>query len=203
MEHIIEQSRIREILGTPNALTRQKIKGNLHQGMMRFIKASPLVMLATVDEMGFPTVSPKGDQPGFVQVPDERTLWIPERKGNKLAFTFENLLINPKLGLIFMVPGSDETLRVQGHAKVLHDVALCQSLASATQDALLIIEVSVTQCYFHCAKAFLRSQAWRAESWGPKQVVSFGEEILGASSEVLDAVTQLDAGVRSRYQTDL
>jgi PPOX class probable FMN-dependent enzyme len=163
MEHIIQHTRIREILGTPNATTRQKIKGNLHAGMKRFIDASSLVMMASVDEMGFPTVSPKGDQPGFVRVQDDQTLLIPERKGNKLAFTFENLLKNPKLGLIFMVPGSDETLRVHGHAKVLHDPALCTSMASASHDALLVIEVTVTQCYFHCAKAFLRSQAWKPE----------------------------------------
>jgi PPOX class probable FMN-dependent enzyme len=203
MEHIIQHSRIREILGTPNATTRQKIKGNLHAGMKRFIDASPLVMMASVDEMGFPTVSPKGDQPGFVRVQDDQTLLIPERKGNKLAFTFENLLKNSKLGLIFMVPGSDETLRVHGHARVLHDPALCKSMASASHDALLVIEVTVTQCYFHCAKAFLRSQTWRPNSWGPKQSVSFGEEIFGTAAEVADAVTQLDSGVRGRYQTDL
>ncbi|MBP8149343.1 MAG: pyridoxamine 5'-phosphate oxidase family protein [Limnohabitans sp.] len=203
MEHIIQHTRIREILGTPNATTRQKIKGSLHAGMKRFIDASSLVMMASVDEMGFPTVSPKGDQSGFVRVQDDQTLLIPERKGNKLAFTLENLLKNPKLGLIFMVPGSDETLRVHGHARVLHDAALCKSMASASHDALLVIEVTVTQCYFHCAKAFLRSQAWRPESWGPKQSVSFGEEILGTSADVADAVNQLDSGVRGRYQTDL
>jgi predicted pyridoxine 5'-phosphate oxidase superfamily flavin-nucleotide-binding protein len=128
---------------------------------------------------------------------------IPERKGNKLAFTLENLLNNPKLGLIFVVPGSDEILRVHGHVRVLHDAALCKSMACESQEALLVMEVTVTQCYFHCAKAFLRSQAWRPESWGPQQSVSFGEEIFGTSADVADAVTQLDSGVRGRYQTDL
>jgi PPOX class probable FMN-dependent enzyme len=203
MEHITQIARIREILGSPNATTTQKIKPCLHQGMEQFIKASPLVMLATVDSMGFPTVSPKGDSPGFVRIQNSQTLLIPERKGNKLAFTFENLLSNPRLGLIFMVPGSDETLRVHGHARVLHDPALCKSLASASQEALLAIEMTVTQCYFHCAKAFLRSQTWHPQSWGPKQSVSFGKEILGKSADMEELAAQMDAGVRSRYQTDL
>lgn len=203
MEHIVDLSRIRDILGVPNAVTSQKIKESLHLGMVRFIQASPLLMLATVDEAGFPTVSPKGDAPGFVVVQDEKTLLIPERKGNKLAVSFENLMHTPKLGLIFIVPGTNETLRVQGHAQVLHDPALCKSLASASQDALLVIELKVTQCYFHCAKAFLRSRSWRSESWGPVQTVSFGEEIFGASAEAADAAAQLDIAVRQRYQTDL
>lgn len=203
METIRSLERIRDVLGTPNPATYKKIKPRLNDRMVAFIAKTPLVMLATIDGDGFPTVSPKGDAPGFITVKDDQTLLLPERKGNKLAFSFENLVTHPQAGLIFIVPGTPETLRVHGNCRVLHDPVLCKEMASATQDALLVVEIRVTSCYFHCAKAFLRSQAWMPEKWAPRQDVSFGEEIFGQSSEVQSAAKQLDEVVLGRYVTDL
>ena len=95
MESIDSIARVREFLGSPNAVTYDKIKLHLNDAMIRFIQAAPLLMLSTVDSDGFPTVSPKGDGPGFVSVRDHQTLLIPERKGNKLALSFENIFLNP------------------------------------------------------------------------------------------------------------
>ena len=203
METIKHFDQVREVLGAPNPATFSKIKTQLNDRMIGFIRASPLVMIATVDQDGFPTVSPKGDAPGFVAVRDTQTLLIPERKGNKLAFSFGNILRHPKAGLIFVVPGTPETLRVHGQCRIIHDSALGQELASSSQDALLVIEVKVSTCYFHCAKPFLRSKAWTPETWGPRLRISFGEEIFGNAEGQAAEVAQLDAAVTSRYETDL
>jgi len=203
METIGSLERVREILGAPNPATYEKIKPRLNDRMAKFIASAPLVMLATIDSNGFPTVSPKGDAPGFITVKDDQTLLLPERKGNKLAFSFENLMSHSKAGLIFIVPGTPETLRVHGNCRVLYDPVLCKEMSSSTQDALLVVEIKITSCYFHCAKSFLRSQTWAPGTWGPRQKVSFGEEILGQSTNTESAVRQLDEGVKARYVTDL
>lgn len=203
METIDNIDRVREILGAPNQATYDKIKPRLNDRMVRFIRAAPLAMLATVDPDGFPTVSPKGDGPGFIVVRDDQTLLIPERKGNKLAFSFANILQHSQIGLIFIVPGTPETLRVHGSSRIIHDPELGKELASISQDALLVIEVKVASCYFHCPKTFLRSKSWTPETWGPRQKISFGEEIFGQSEQQATAVEQLDAAAQRLYETDL
>lgn len=203
MDTIESFDRIREILGSPNPATFQKIQPQLNERMMRFVGKASLAMFATVDAEGFPTISPKGDGPGFIKVRDPQTLLLPERKGNKLAFSLENLMTHPEAALILVVPGTPETLRIHGRCRVLSDATLNRELASATQDALLVVEMTVVKCYFQCAKAFLRSKTWRPESWEPREKISFGEEIYGLSSEVKAAAQALDAGVDERYQTDL
>jgi hypothetical protein len=150
-----------------------------------------------------PTVSPKGDQPGFARVVDERTLLIPERKGNKLIYSLQNLLDNPKIGLIFLVPGTCETLRVQGSAQLSEDRLLCEKLSARGSPALLAIKVQVEACYFHCAKAFLRAELWKPETWPPPVKVSFGEEIAQRGGLDASQVAEFDAGVQARYRTDL
>jgi PPOX class probable FMN-dependent enzyme len=113
-------------------------------------------------------VAPKGDGPGFVRVADERTLLIPERKGNKLVFSLQNILANPKVGLIFLLPGTGETLRVSGDAELVDDRELSESFIERGKPALLVTRVRVTQCYFHCAKAFLRAELWKPETWADR-----------------------------------
>ena len=196
-------SRFAHLLGEPNPDTYRKIQPRLNARMVEFIASAPLALLATVDSEGFPTISPKGDGPGFIQVRDTSRLLIPERKGNKLAFSLDNLLAQPRAGLLFMVPGTPETLRIQGQCRVLHDPELCRALASATQDALLVIEFTVSQCYFHCAKAFLRSRTWQPDSWGPRQRISFGQELFGTGTDREQIVKEVDEAVNGRYQTDL
>jgi PPOX class probable FMN-dependent enzyme len=162
-----------------------------------------MLMLSTADANGHATVSPKGDPAGFVHVADERTLLVPERKGNKLIFSLQNILANPKVGLIFLVPGTCETLRVQGTAELVDDADLCDRLSMRGNPALLVIRVAVSECYFHCAKAFLRGDLWNPETWPEKIRVSFGEEIAEQGGMAQETTAEFDRGVAQRYKTDL
>jgi uncharacterized protein len=203
MAVIDSKHRLRELIGAPGEVVHLKIHDRLNDTARGFIARCPMAFLATASADGTPTVSPKGDDPGFVQVEDERTLLIPERKGNKLAFSLQNIIDNPKVGLIFLVPGTCETLRVQGHAQLSDDAALCDRLGARGSRALLVMKVAVEACYFHCAKAFLRAQLWDAASWPETIRVSFGDEIAQRGGLARAAVADFDAGVRTRYKTDL
>jgi PPOX class probable FMN-dependent enzyme len=194
---------LRDLIGSPNELVPHKIHSELNARAIAFIARAPLLMLSTVDEQGQPSVSPKGDPAGFVQVEDNRTLLIPERKGNKLIFSLTNILCNPCVSLIFVVPGTSETLRVQGKAELLDDVALCSRFTARGRNALLVIRVRVTQCYFHCAKAFLRSEFWDPATWPQKMTISFGEEIAASGGMHVDQIEEFDQAVAGRYKSDL
>jgi len=194
---------LRKIIGSPNEQVPLKIHRELNVRAIEFIGKSPMFMLATSDAAGRPTVSPKGDLPGFVQVEDSRTLLIPERKGNKLIFSLTHILENPHVGLIFLVPGTSETLRVQGTAELLDDANRRETLTARGSPALLVTRVTVTECYFHCAKAFLRSDLWKPETWPERMAISFGEEIAESGGLQREAIAEFDRAVGERYQTDL
>jgi uncharacterized protein len=197
----IEQ--LRAIIGEPSELVLLKLHRQLNAQAREFIARSPMFLLSTADAAGQPTVAPKGDGPGFVRVADEHTLLIPERKGNKLVFSLQNIMTNPKIGLIFLLPGTGETLRVSGDAELVDDRELCESFVERGKPALLVTRVRVTQCYFHCAKAFLRAELWKPETWPDPMKISFGEEIATGAGLAPSAVEDFDAGVRERYKTDL
>jgi PPOX class probable FMN-dependent enzyme len=203
MAKIGDVTTLRRLIGTPSELVPYKIHRQLNARATGFIGKSPMMMLSTADAGGHATVSPKGDPAGFVQVQDDRTLLIPERKGNKLIFTLQNILANPKVGLIFLVPGTCETLRVQGHAELLDDADLCERLSMRGNPALLVIRVTVTECYFHCAKSFLRGDVWNPDSWPEKIRISFGEEIAEQGGMATETTAEFDRGVSQRYKTDL
>ena len=192
-------AQLRAIIGEPNEHVPLKLHKALNERAAAFIARSPMFMLSTTDAAGQPTVSPKGDSPGFVRVVDPGTLLIPERKGNKLIFSLQNVLANPKVGLIFLLPGTGETLRVMGEAELLDDRELCESFIERGKPALLVMRVRISECYFHCAKAFLRSGLWDPHSWSEEMKISFAAEI------GIDATQgeSFDAGVKERYKTDL
>lgn len=196
-------ARLRELLGTPGELVPYKIHRSLNARAIEFIGKSPMVMLSTADAEGHATVSPKGDPAGFVKVEGANTLLIPERKGNKLIFSLQNIMANPKVGLIFLVPGTSETLRVQGTAELIDDADLCERLSMRGNSALLVIRITVTECYFHCAKAFLRGELWKPETWPEKIKISFGEEIAERGGMAPETAAEFDRGVAQRYKTDL
>ncbi|MEO8008536.1 MAG: MSMEG_1061 family FMN-dependent PPOX-type flavoprotein [Betaproteobacteria bacterium] len=194
---------LRKLIGSPNEMVPHKIHRELNARAVEFIGKSPMLMLSTADAQGQATVSPKGDPAGFVHVEDSRTLLIPERKGNKLIFSLTNILANSRIGLIFLVPGTCETLRVQGEAELLDDAALCAKVSARGSRALLVIRVRVTECYFHCAKAFLRSELWKPETWPDKMAISFGEEIAESGGIGRESIREFDEAVAGRYKTDL
>lgn len=172
--HRIEDlATLRTMLGEPSPVAQVKVWTALDPAAQAFIARAPFAVMATADADGNVDVSPKGDQPGFVAVEDERTLLVPDRKGNKLVFGLQNILVNPHVGLIFMIPGTNETLRVNGHAHLTRDPAVCARLVARGQPALLAIRVTIDECFFHCPKAFLRAALWKPETWTPHPV-SFG-----------------------------
>jgi len=195
--------RLRELIGTPNGLVRLKIHSQLNETAREFINRSPMLFLATCDANGTPQVSPKGDAPGFVHVESDHTLLVPERKGNKLAFTLENILENPKVALIFLVPGTCETLRIEGRAQLDDDPRLCKEMTARGASALLVIRIDIDAVYFHCAKAFLRGELWKPGTWNEAVEVSFGSEIAQDGGLEPEKIGEFDAAVQSRYKTDL
>jgi len=203
MNQIRDLETLRQLLGEPKPTTVAKIHTALTAQAREFIGHSPLMMLSTATEAGEPTVSPKGDYPGFVRVVDEQTLHIPERQGNNLLFTLRNILENPNIGLLFMVPRSTETLRVRGIAELSADPELCAALATNGRPALLVVTVKVVESYFHCGKAFIRSALWQPETWGEAPRVSFAREIAGNQPMDADAINALDCAIQERYAETL
>jgi len=160
-----DQAELQALLGTPKELVKQKVVESLDEVMSNFIARSPSVFISTSDQDGLLDISPKGDEPGFVKVDDADRLLIPERPGNKLMFGFNNILQNNTIGLLFIIPGTRETLRVKGLASISRDPEVLDALSTQGKPALLCTYVDVKQCFFHCGKAMIRSMLWKPESW--------------------------------------
>ncbi|WP_019612750.1 MSMEG_1061 family FMN-dependent PPOX-type flavoprotein [Psychromonas ossibalaenae] len=203
MQQIQSRKILREMIGKPNPVAAKKIYDHLNPRMKNFISQSPLVMLSTIDDQGFPTISPKGDKPGFVKVTQDNKLFIPELRGNKLAFSLTNILEHNKVALIFILPGTTETLRVHGTCRLLSGELICKQMASLSHSALLVMEVTVNNAYFHCGKALLRSQAWQSDTWPEVMKISFGREIAENTGADSSFIEQVDDGIKSRSIADL
>ncbi|MEE9281272.1 MAG: MSMEG_1061 family FMN-dependent PPOX-type flavoprotein [Myxococcota bacterium] len=182
---------LQELIGQPNKLTPLKVFGELEATARAFIGRSPFLLLSTSDTAGNQDVSPKGDPAGFVEIVDEKTLLIPDRPGNKLLYGLQNILANPRVGILFLVPGTGETLRVNGRAELTRDPQLLERLAARGKPAQLAIRVFVDECFFHCPKAFLRSELWQPDTWPERQRISFGKLLakrLGESHEFAEGI---------------
>lgn len=156
---------LRALVGEPSERAVKKQMDRLDDHCRAIIDHSPFMLLGTASAAGWCDVSPKGDAPGFVQVLDERTIAIPDRPGNKRLDSLQNIVENPRVGLLFVVPGKEETLRVNGRAAVVRDEALLDRLAVEGKPPVLAIVVEIEECYAHCAKAFKRSKLWQPTSW--------------------------------------
>src|SRR5262245_61380466 len=194
---------VRAIIGAENPLIKTKFFPALEETSSGFIRHSPLLLIATVNRDGHPDVSPKGDGPGFVAIEDEHTLLIPERRGNKLIQGLQNILSTGRVALVFLVPGTEETLRVHGRAALTSDPAVLARLTERGQPALLAIRVQVEAVFFHCAKAFKRSRLWQPDSWPPNLRVSFGRLLAKKLGAGEDAAQKIDAAVEEEYRTGL
>jgi PPOX class probable FMN-dependent enzyme len=203
MIEVENEDQLLDIIGSPNPMASKKIYSFLNPRMIDFIKKSPILMLSTVDELGFPTISPKGDKAGFVKVDNQGKILIPELRGNKLAFSLNNILQRPQVALYFLVPGSMETLRIHGECRLVTGEMICKKLASESHNALLVLEVTVINAYFHCAKALLRSQLWESNTWPDPIKISFGKEIAENSGADEQFIVQVDGVVSSHDKSDL
>ncbi len=185
---------LREVVGTPHAMAVDKAISEIDEHCRAFIAQSPFVLLATSDASGRCDVSPKGDAPGFVQVLDAHTLAIPDRPGNRRADSFSNILANPHAGLLFMVPGTDETLRVEGEARIVADPALLESMAVNGHAPKLALVIDVKSAFLHCAKCIRRSELWETETWVSRDEVPSAGEMIRAAVGVETPAEEIQAG---------
>ena len=166
-QHVLtSEAELRAVVtGGPSERAVMKDRGRLDDQSRAFIALSPFVLMSTSGADGTCDVSPKGDAPGFIHVLDDERLAIPERNGNKRLDSMTNLLTNSHIGLLFVVPGFDYTLRINGRAWITRDPQLLDSMAAQGVVPKLAIGVEVQQAYFHCVKSFRRSRLWAYETW--------------------------------------
>jgi PPOX class probable FMN-dependent enzyme len=164
-EVITTEAQFRGVIGSPNHRVLRKQVAALDDHCRAFIAKSPFLLISSCDGKGNMDVSPKGDPPGFVRVLDDETLAIPDRPGNRRADTFCNLLANPNVGLLFLVPGKQETLRVNGTALIVRDQWVREPMGMAGKLPELALIVKVKEVFFHCAKCVIRSKLWESSSW--------------------------------------
>lgn len=157
---IDSEAQLRALIGEPAPLVCAKISPRLNAMTRRWIERSPFVCIATSDAQGRCDLSPRGDPAGFVRILDDTTLLLPERPGNRLADSLRNVIANPHVGLLFVVPGVADTLRVNGRATITTDAGLLAPCAVDGRPPRLGVLVDIEQAYTQCAKAFLRSQLW-------------------------------------------
>lgn len=201
---IRELDSMRKLIGgEPHPVAVKKIFDHVEPHAAEFISRSPFLLMSTGDSTGSQDVSPKGDGPGFVWLEDPSTLWIPERPGNKLAFGLINLLENPRIGLLFLLPGTEETVRINGRAELHAAPALLEQLSARGRPALLAIRVEVQECFFHCAKALKRSKLWQPDTWGERLRVSFGELLAPRVGGDASVVKEIDELVEVDYRERL
>ncbi|KJC57475.1 pyridoxamine 5'-phosphate oxidase [Bradyrhizobium sp. LTSPM299] len=151
---------LRAHFGQVSPLAEKKVLNHIDKFCRDFIALSPFLVIATSDGKGHADASPRGDAPGFVAVIDDKTLLIPDRRGNNRVDTFSNILASPGIGLIFLVPGINETLRINGRAEISQEPDLLTPLTAQNVTPVIGLKVHVDETYFHCGKALMRSKLW-------------------------------------------
>lgn len=203
-EHdITTLAQLREVIAEPNPLVQGKVFDALDDYATAFIAASPLLFMATNDAAGGMDISPKGDAPGFVLRESDTELLIPERKGNKLNYGFRNVLETGRIGLIFVVPGCRETLRVNGTATISKDPVLLERLAADSQPALLCTRVQVQESFFHCGKAMIRSAVWDNAQWPTDFDAGLAKQLGGKMRLSKEQTVALDQALEDDYRNEL
>jgi len=198
MAAIREEPQLRALLGEPAAIVRAKVADRLNDLTRRFVDLSPFVLLATSAPDGTCDVSPRGDPPGFVRVLDERTLLLPDRPGNKLADSLRNVLRNPHVGLLFLVPGVGDTLRVNGRATLVTDEDLLAPCAVEGKVPTLGLRIEVDEVFTHCSKAFLRARLWDPDTFVDRSELPSSGEVHRSLNPDFDA-ERYDAERAERY----
>ncbi|MBZ0293252.1 MAG: pyridoxamine 5'-phosphate oxidase family protein [Anaerolineae bacterium] len=200
---ITSEEQLREIIGHPSERNIQKVIPILDEHCRMFIARSPFMLLASTDVHGRLDVSPKGDPPGFVQVLDDKTLVIPDRPGNRRADSLTNMLHNPQVGLLFMIPGKRETLRVSGNARIARDEWLRERMAVRGKVPELAIVVTVETAFMHCAKCLIRSQLWEPEHWPDFSDLSSLARVLIDHANLTCTVDEFQEIIDDSYQNHL
>jgi PPOX class probable FMN-dependent enzyme len=189
---------LRSLIGEPSALVQSKIADRLNDVTRQFIERSPFLCLATSAADGSCDVSPKGDPAGFVRILDDRTLLLPDRPGNRLADSLRNVLENPRVALLFVIPGVTDTFRVNGRAEIVTDPELLELCAVEGKVPKLAMRIEIEQAYTHCSKAFLRSNLWDPERFVDRSELPTPGELLRSVNPEVEPETY-DAEREERY----
>ena len=197
-ETITSEAELRDVIGSTTPVVQSKISDRLNDLTRQFIERSPFMLLATSSTDGTCDVSPRGDPAGFVSILDEKTLLVPERPGNKLADSLRNVLDNPHVGLLFLIPGVGDTLRVNGRAVLTTDATLLEPLAVEGKTPKLGLLVDVDEVFTHCSKAFIRSDLWNPERHIERSELPSQGEILHSLNSTVDP-DQYDSERAERY----
>ncbi|MGW2623383.1 pyridoxamine 5'-phosphate oxidase family protein [Micromonospora taraxaci] len=194
---ITTHEELRALLGTPQARAANKDRARLHELDREWLAASPFCLVATAGADGSCDVSPKGDPAGFALVLDDTTIALPERPGNKRADGYHNIIDNPHVGLLFVIPGRADTLRINGRARLVGDAPWFDDMVVKGHRPVLAMVVEIEQIFYHCAKAFLRSALWKPDTWQPDLLPSRARMV-----KELEAVTESLEDLERHYGPD-
>jgi PPOX class probable FMN-dependent enzyme len=201
---VTSEETLRDLLGQPSQGVIKKSLPALDVHCRSFIALSPFLLLGTSDGAGHADVSPRGDAPGFVLVLDVRTIVIPDRPGNRRIDSLRNILLNDSVGMIFLIPGVEETLRINGRARIVRDADVMEQLTARGKVPLLGIAVEVGEAFLHCAKALKRSRLWEAETWpADDALVSRAQMFLDHVPAPGVTVEQVEASLAESYKKNL
>jgi len=203
MDYVSTREELRSAFEATHDVATKKVLRSIDGHSRRFIGKSPFLLIGSQDASGNADVSPKGDRPGFVRVLDGRTLAIPDRPGNNRLDTWENILENPAVGLIFMIPGMNETLRINGEARLTLDADLCADMQVNGRPAKAVLVVKVREVYMHCAKALIRSRLWSPDTWPPRADMPTLGTILKDQAELPGTAEAFDGILDEAYRTTL
>jgi hypothetical protein len=204
---ITDEQSLRSLFQATHTLAIQKMQGSLDKHAQAFIRRSPFLCIGTQNLDGKADVSPRGDPAGFVRILDQHTLAIPDRPGNNRLDSLVNILANPSVGLLFIIPGFDDTLRVNGQASLVNDPEILESMSVKDRIPKLAIVVKVREVFLHCAKAFRRSQLWNPDHFQDRgEMPSLSKIILdqttGAPSDD-DEMRKIDDELEDEYKKTL
>jgi PPOX class probable FMN-dependent enzyme len=203
MEFITSREELRQHYRAVHDVAVKKVLPALDRHAKSFIGRSPFVLIGSCDRDGNGDVTPKGDRPGFVAILDDNTLAIPDRPGNNRLDTFENVVVNPAVGLLFLIPGMNETLRVNGTARLTADEGLRTRLAVDGKLPVTVLIVEVKTSYMHCAKAFMRSQLWKPDTWPDRSTLPTLGQILTEQVAMAESAGEVDRNLDEAYAKTL
>ena len=193
-QHVITATdELRRVVPPPRPAQETKVLSALDVHCRRWIQRSPFVVVSSIDSAGRMDLSPKGDPPGFVQILDDETLAIPDRPGNRRLDTLHNLLERPQLGLMFVVPGRGEVLRVSGTGQIVTDPDLLATMAVAERPPILALVVTIGEVMFHCGKSVIRSKLWSPSEWPDIEGLASYAECLGDQTTSDETVAEMEA----------
>jgi uncharacterized protein len=189
---VTSEAELRALFGGPNRRAATKVRPVLHERDKEWLAASPFCLIATSAADGSCDVSPKGDPAGFARPLDDTTIAIPDRAGNHRFDGFLNILSKPQVGLLFLVPGRPDTLRINGRARLIRDAPFFDDMIVRGSRPELALLVEIDEVFYHCPKAFLRSKLWDPGTWHPEAVPSTAQIVKSVQADIEETVADLE-----------